>query len=189
MSEQIIFFLVRHGESECNVKSIANCLPEKRKYHLTEEGEKQIEKIAKTLKKKKIDAIISSPMQRTKETAEIISEATGIPVVYDERLQEAGLGVFNGRPFQEFRAKYPNPHMRIVPDPADKVESFIEMRNRLKSFLDDIQGKYTGKKMVVVSHGDPLEQLHGILVNESPGVSSSGWYPKKGECVEISWKG
>lgn len=186
MSQKITFYLVRHGEAENNVRFILNSLPETKTYPLTRRGREQVTETAKFLATVDADAILSSPIERAKETAEIIAEAAGLPIGFDERLCEAGLGVFNGRMYQELLEKYPAAEERISPDPADGIESFIELRGRLKSFLDDVKGKYAGKKVIIVSHGDPLEQLHGILTNEAPGRSATGWYPKKGSCTEVA---
>lgn len=187
MPVKIVLYLVRHGEAENNVRSILNSLPETKKYSLTERGRKQVSLTAEFLVKAAPDVIFSSPIERTKETAEIIAAATGLSIRFDERLHEAGMGVFNGKKQKEFLKKYSDPKMRISPDTTDGVESFIDMRGRLKSFLDDVKENYAGKKVVVVSHGDPLEQLHGILTEESPGLSAAGWYPAKGSCTEVVW--
>lgn len=185
---KITFYLVRHGEAENNIRFILNSLPETKTYSLTDHGREQVGEVAKFLATVDPDVIFSSPMQRTKETAEIIAEAAGLNVEFDKRLREAGFGVFNERTQEELLEKYPNAEERISPDRADGIESFIDMRGRLQSFLDDLRKKYSGKKVIVVSHGDPLEQLHGILTNEAPGRSATGWYPKKGSCTEVMWK-
>lgn len=182
-------YLVRHGEAENNVELILNSLPEIKKYSLTGKGRSQVTLTATYLASVSADVIFSSPINRTRETAEIIGAATGLPIIFDERLREMGMGVFNGRSQAELLEKYSEPQMRLVPDPNDGVESIVDMRGRLKSFLDDMQEKYAGKKVIIVSHGDPLEQLHGILTNEAPGRSATGWYPEKGSCTEVVWKG
>lgn len=185
---KIIFYLVRHGEAENNVRFILNSMPETKTYALTERGRTQASETAALLATADADALFSSPILRAKETAEIIAEAARLPIAFDERLREAGMGVFNGRVQQELLDKYPASEERISPDPADGVESFIDVRGRLKSFLNDMQEEYAGKKVIIVSHGDPLEQLHGILTDEAPGRSATGWYPKKGSCTEVVWE-
>ncbi len=182
------FYLVRHGEAENNVRHISSSLPEKEKYPLTESGRQKVAETAEYLKKEEIDAMFCSPLLRTKQTAEIIAEATGLSFSIDERLHETGMGVFNGKTHEGFMKKYGDPVLRISPDSADGVESFLDMRGRLTAFLADMREQYRGKKVVVVSHGDPLEQLHGILTNESPGISARGWYPKKGEATKVVWE-
>lgn len=185
---EITFFLVRHGEAEHNVKSVCSSFPETVGYPLTEKGREQVAKAAAILAAEEVEVIISSPMLRTRQTAEILAEATQLPVLFDDRLRETDFGIFEGKPFATFLEKYRDPVSRISPDADDGVEGYIGIRNRLTMLLQDVKEKYTGKKVVLVSHGDTLEQLHGILQHESPGVSASGWYPAKGSCTKMTWQ-
>src|SRR5690606_21726174 len=100
-------------------------------YGLTAEGKRVVAATAGQLASESIDAIISSPFRRTRETAEMIAATTGVPVDIDKRLRESGLGVFDGGPHSALVQKYPDPAMRVAPDPDDDVESYPEMRKRL----------------------------------------------------------
>lgn len=183
----ITFYLVRHGEAENNVHFILNSAPVLKEYSLTAKGRKAVALTAAHLATVGAAVLWSSPILRAKETAEIIARATGLPITFDDRLWELGMGKYNGKKQQMLLKKYPDPKMRIIPDPEDEMESILDMRGRLESFLHDIEKQYDGKKVIVVSHGDPLEQLHGILTHEAPGRSATGWYPEKGSCTEVVW--
>ncbi|HLC95610.1 MAG TPA: histidine phosphatase family protein [Patescibacteria group bacterium] len=183
----LTLYLVRHGEAENNVRFILNSFPEIKTYALTEKGKKQAGEVATSLATVNADVIVSSPIRRAKETADIIAQVTNAPIIIDERLCEAGMGIFNEKPVEAMRKKYPQSEERLSPDPADGVESYIDIRARLTDFLSDIHKEYDRKKVIVVSHGDVLEQLHGMLTNEAPGRSAMGWYPKKGSCTEVVW--
>lgn len=185
----ITFYLVRHGEAENNVRFILNSAGAKKEYHLTERGREQAKKVAAFLATIGADVLYSSPILRAKETAGIISEATGLPIKFDDRLWEVGMGRFNDQSQKELLKKYPEPQMRLSPDVADGMESMLHVRSRLDEFLDELKKQYLGKKVILVSHGDPLEQLHGILTQEGPGRAAEGWYPEKGSCTEIEWQG
>lgn len=189
MPDTITFYLVRHGEAESNLSNIGNSFPEKRKMPLTRKGIDQVLETAEALSQKGVDIIIASPLERTKETAAVISEKTGVEVLIDERLHEVGLGIYNDKPLEESASKYPDMRSRISPDPSDGVESFIDMRGRLESFLYDVKQLYEGKTVVIVSHGDVLDQLYGILTRESVGQTlDDNWYPEKGSYKEVVWK-
>jgi probable phosphoglycerate mutase len=189
MSNTITFYLVRHGEAENNVSDIGNSFPEKRKMSLTAKGVKQVAATAKFLSQKGVDIIIASPLERTRETADFISKETGREVLIDERLHETGLGIYNDQPLDTFFSKYPDMRARISTDPADGSESFIDLRGRIESFLRDIKQVYVNKKVVIVSHGDVLDQLYGILTHESPGQAlDDDYYPKTASCKEIIWQ-
>jgi len=183
----LVLYLVRHGEAEHNVLGVGSSLPEITERHLTERGKEQIQAAAEHLAGQSVDAIIASPLVRTQETAAIISEKTGVPVQTDDRLHETGLGVFNEQPIRRFFGKYPDPTTRISIREDDGVESFDTMRARLESFLADVWSHYAGKTVVVVSHGDPLEQLHGIVTGEGVATAAMGWSPSKGSCTRIIW--
>ena len=187
MAGKIVFYLVRHGEAENNVRHILNSAPVKHEYSLTEKGRKQVKKTAEYLATVGADALYSSPILRAKETAGIIAEATGLPIVFDDRLWEVGMGVFNGGKQEDLLKKYPEPEMRLAPDVSDEMESILGVHGRLEGFLGELKEKYSGKKVILVSHGDPLEQLHGILTHEGPGLAAEGWYPEKGSCTEVVW--
>ncbi|PJA85147.1 MAG: hypothetical protein CO143_02665 [Candidatus Moranbacteria bacterium CG_4_9_14_3_um_filter_45_14] len=185
----ITFYLVRHGEAENNVNHIGNSLPEKRQMHLTEEGIKQVSVTALLLSTKGVDAIIASPLVRTRETAEIIAEKTEKEVLIDARLHETGMGIYNGEPIEKFFSKYPDMRARITTDGEDGAESFIDMRGRLTAFLQDVKKVYADKKVVLVSHGDVLDQFYGLLNEESIGQTlDDNWYPEKGSCKEVIWR-
>lgn len=185
---QMTLFLVRHGEAENNVRFLLNSFPTKKEYPLTDKGREQAEETAKYLATVGADALLSSPLLRAKQTAEIIAEATHLPITFDERLYEVGMGAFNDKSQKDFLKKYPQPEMRLVPDEADGVESFLQVRSRLDDFLDELKSTYAGKKVILVSHADPLEQLHGILTQEGPGRAALGWYPEKGSCTEVVYE-
>mgnify|MGYP003457302090 CR=1 FL=1 len=181
----LVLYLVRHGEAEHNVLGVGSSLPEITERQVKERGKEQIRAAAELLAGQSVDAIIASPLVRTQETAAIISEKTGVPVQTDDRLHETGLGVFNEQSIRRFFGKYPDPTMRISIQDDDGVESFDTMRARLESFLDDVRERYAGKTVVVVSHGDPLEQLHGIVMGEGIATAAMGWSPSKGGCTKM----
>lgn len=184
--EPTVFYLVRHGEAENNVLHILNSYSEADRYALTEKGRGQATKVATNdLSEDTVDIIFSSPIRRTRETAEIIARATGAKVIFDERLRETDFGIYSGRPTSALWGKYPDPLMRLDGNEEEHLEGFGAMRDRLESFLKDVLAKYAGKTIVIVSHGDPLEQVHGILLGDSVQKSVNGWYPEKGSCTKV----
>lgn len=180
-------YLVRHGESEYNVAGTLNSWPEKARYHLTERGREQIRSVAETLGRTGVDAIFASPLLRTQETAAIIAQATGTPVVTDGRLRETDFGVWNGRPVDEFWARYPSPLDRLDDDPDNGLKGFRDQERRLREFVEQelMREEQEGKRLVVVSHADPLGTLHGILTGLSVEESSVGWHPELGGCLSL----
>lgn len=156
------FILVRHGEAESNVESICNSDPYKL-YHLTGVGREQAEKAGEKIKS--ADAIYASPFMRSKETAEVIARKLGIPLSHiqaDKRLGEFNFGEFEGKPFQEFLS-YRDTHMLAYDTPTPGGESYQDAKNRFGQFLQDIDKRYHGKTIVIVTHGVGLEAITAVV--------------------------
>ena len=183
-------FLIRHGDAEHNALDVASSYPEKREYHLTELGRMQAIAVAETLSGERIDAILFSPMARTRETAEIIAEKTGAPLVEEPRLCEPGYGCFEGKSWKALVAKYPPPLRRLVVDESDGVESFHSLWNRLLPFCAEIAALFGGKRVAIVSHGDVLQMLHSILRGLTLGKATlSGKRFHRGEMLRMDGEG
>jgi broad specificity phosphatase PhoE len=81
----VIIYLVRHADA---ISSSELSDREKNDLGLTDFGKSEAHAVGKILKNKKIRRIISSPIRRAVETAEIISSCTGVLPVFDDRLRE-----------------------------------------------------------------------------------------------------
>lgn len=180
----VTFFLVRHGEAEGNVKGILCSWPEKHIFHLTETGRKQAAEAARRLASGGVDRIYSSPITRTLETAQAISEATGVGIETDERIRESDFGLYDGGAAVAMTAEYPADTDRIDTDERE-IESLRSVRARVEAFLADVLKNDAGKKVVVVSHGDTLEVLYGLLHGQTLEESATGWYPETGSVTEM----
>ncbi|MCJ7786635.1 class I tRNA ligase family protein, partial [Patescibacteria group bacterium] len=156
------YYLSRHGHSLRQIKKVASCWPEKIPCPLTGEGEDEVMATAKKLKKKKIDLIFSSDLLRTKETAEIIAKETGAKIIFDKRLREVNVGIFNGKDPKlvwNYINKSKKPLMVKVP----RGESLISLKKRMINFLQDINKRYQNKNILIVSHELPLTILERTL--------------------------
>lgn len=156
------YYLLRHGHSLRQVKNLTNCWPEKEKFPLTEKGKKEILKQAKNLKTKKIDLIFSSDLLRTKETAQIISKETGAKIIFDKRLREFDVGVFNGKKPQ-LTWNYLRRKKNYLKVKLLKGESLLDIQKRMYSFLKEVDDNYQEKNILVISHELPLTILIGTL--------------------------
>jgi len=160
------YYLFRHGHSLRQVTNLASCWPEKSPFSLTEKGRKEVLKQAKKIKKEKIDLIFSSDLLRARQSAEIISKETGAKIIFDKRLREINVGIFNGQDpklFWDYILKKKNPYSVKIP----KGESLIELRKRVYNFIKEIDKKYEKKNIVIVSH----ELLLTVLEKTLEGLS------------------
>ena len=81
---------------------------------------------------------------------------------FDKRLRDINLGIYHGRLKKEFYNDFPDPIKRFSNGPK-KGESWNDLKKRVKSFLKEIEKKYKNKRILIVSHGDTLWMLEGIL--------------------------
>lgn len=169
------YFILRHGESLRNVEKRASCWPEKIKSPLTEKGIKQIKKAAKELKKKKIGLIFSSDLLRTRQTAGIVSKEIGVRVKLDKRLREVNVGILNNKLIDEIgrfwdkerklsTLEYYKKRFKVAPD---KGENYVHLEKRMFDFLKEMEKKYDGKNILIVSHQRPLTLLEKSVNNYS----------------------
>lgn len=141
-------YFVRHGESEWNV---ANRICGQTDSPLTEKGHQQAIETGKMILEKNIqaDMIIASPLLRAAETAEHISEITGIPMKIDERIIEQNFGVWEGTSprnapaFHEAKKQFVERH--------GSGESMLQLAQRIYNLLDELK-KDEDKTYILVAH-------------------------------------
>ncbi len=148
------YFVMRHGQAECNVKHIINDNIENNIYPLIKKGEKEAVQTAKKLKSKKIDFIFSSDFLRTKQTAELVAGTIGFDkskIIFDERIREINVGVFNGKSGKEYHAHFSSQLEKFSKTPPEG-ENLTQLKQRVMSFLEEIDGQYQGKNILIVCH-------------------------------------
>jgi len=156
------YFILRHGDSLRQKSKVSVCWPEKTHCPLTKEGEEQASKTAEALKNKNINLIFSSDLLRTKQTAQIVSKEVGAKVIFDKRLREYDVGTFNGKD-PSLVWEYLKKSGDILLAKPPRGESLLEIRKRMYEFLKDINEKYQGKNILIVSHELPLTIFEGTL--------------------------
>jgi isoleucyl-tRNA synthetase len=157
------YFLLRHGESVMNIKGILiSTLPEKTPCPLTKKGRKQISRVAKELKKEKIDLIFSSDLLRTRETAEIVGKELGIKPIFDKRLREIRAGIFEGKNIKEYESFWKSYEEKYKKKPKG-AENYLDCKKRVYKFLKELEKKYREKTILIVSHQRPLAMLEGAV--------------------------
>ena len=147
------YFLMRHGESDNNVQQMV-CYGINDNCHLTENGKRQVKESAAFLRREGIELIFASPVPRARESAEIVREELGLSaerLIVDDRLREVDTGVFNLRPVKEYRAFFSSTIEKFEKRP-EGGENLEEMKTRLAEFLYEVDAKYRGKRILIVTH-------------------------------------
>lgn len=153
------YFVMRHGETENNVKKIVSSDPTSNT--LTEKGKEEIRKSVQMLKDFGIEMIYTSPFLRTKETARIVAEALGITpesIISDSRLGELDFGSLSGKPEKDFYA-YREEYASHFTEPMPGGESYADAKRRFGAFIYEIESSVKNKKVLIVTHGIGLETL------------------------------
>ena len=149
-----VFHLLRHGEPAIFGR-LNGRLPG---VGLSEKGRAEAATQAGRLAGEKIEAIYSSPLQRTRETAEIVAERLGLPIRYREDVIEIDYGEWTGLTFDQVRAHEGWELWRscrsISAVPGG--ESMRQVQDRAVGALLDLHRTHRDGAVVVVSHGDVI---------------------------------
>ena len=120
---------------------------------LNEEGRRQSEQAAEVLSHFAIDRIVSSPLARAVESAEIVAARTSLRVEKDENLAEVRFGRWQGMTYDEIRgeADYRSFLADPVGTPTPGGETVADVQLRARAALSQVDA---GERVLFVSHGD-----------------------------------
>ena len=110
----------------------------------------------------RVDAVLASPVRRTRETAAVVAEVLGLPVEEESGFAEMEFGDWDGLTFLEV-AKRDQAGLDAwlgsldVPPPGG--ESFRQVQERVLAGLDRVLAEHAGRTVVVVSHVTPIKTL------------------------------
>lgn len=150
------FMLARHGESDHNIKGFLAEDNDQHPSHLTQKGEEEAKKLAKSLKKEKIDLVYVSPLDRTQETVAILKDELDLKadqIISDPRIKEFQSGK-NGMSHNLFTETFGSHD--VLYNENQYGESILDVRKRVGEFLEEIDKKNEGKNILIVSHDWPL---------------------------------
>ena len=138
-------YVVRHGQVPSNVDGIVSGWNDEK---LTEKGIEQANKIRNELQSVKFDVVYSSPIDRARQTAEIIAPQNDI--VLDSRLAEREPGAMLGKSRKDIdKNTWNSLDIDRTPDGAETLAAGLK---RVKSFLDEIHSKDREKTVLIVTH-------------------------------------
>ena len=164
-----IIFL-RHGQAINNTERIlAGRTPG---IPLTEKGLDQAQKAAKFLEDMNISAIYSSPIERAKNTAEIVGNHNSVDVRIDDRLIELDMGKFTGMPYEQIFSSHGNVFMKFYKGELEiahnGVETFADVKKRVLSIVDHVLESHPNENVVLVTHMDPIKAMLSTVMSLSP---------------------
>jgi ribonuclease H / adenosylcobalamin/alpha-ribazole phosphatase len=130
---------------------------------LTDLGREQAKRAAARLAKRgPIDAIVSSPLRRTRETADVLANELGLDVELEPGFAEMGFGEWDGLAFFDIMKRWPD-DMRSWLDSPDVAppggESFDTVLKRVDEARQRLLTDYEAQTVVVVSHVTPIKMM------------------------------
>ena len=149
--------LVRHGQTP----TTGSVLPGRAAgLHLAEAGTAQAEAVAERLGElDRVDAVYTSPLERTRETAKPIARARGLRARVERGLLECDFGEWTGRSLKELGKLAEWTTVQRYPSgfrfPGG--ESFSEMQARITGAVARLVERHRGGVVVAVSHADPIK--------------------------------
>ncbi|MEV7990994.1 bifunctional RNase H/acid phosphatase [Streptomyces sp. NPDC086077] len=172
MGAPATFVLLRHGETPLT--------PEKRfsgsggsDPSLSGIGREQAERVALALARRgTIQAVVASPLARTRETAGIVAARLGLEVGIDDGLRETDFGAWEGLTFAEVHQRHPDDLSAWLasPDaePTGGGESFAATATRIAATRDKLIAAHAGRTVLLVTHVTPVKTLVRLALGAPP---------------------
>lgn len=154
--------LIRHGETAWNaVRRLQGHID----IPLNAEGERQAAALAQAMANLPLDAVISSDLQRARQTAQAVAGRHALPVHTDPLLRERCYGVFEGMLYADIARTYPGEYalwqardVDAVMPPGERVaESFRQFYQRAIAAIGEWAARHPGQCITIVAHGGVLE--------------------------------
>ncbi|MEU5531937.1 bifunctional RNase H/acid phosphatase [Streptomyces sp. NPDC020362] len=166
------FVLLRHGETPLT--------PQKRfsgsggtNPSLSDAGREQARRVAEALARRgTIQAIVASPLARTRETAGVVAARLGLDVAIEDGLRETDFGAWEGLTFGEVRDRYPDDLNTWLADPEAHPtgggESFAETGTRMEATRRKLVAAHAGRTVLLVTHVTPIKTLVRLALGAPP---------------------
>ncbi|MFJ5634955.1 bifunctional RNase H/acid phosphatase [Streptomyces goshikiensis] len=172
MGTPATFVLLRHGETALT--------PQKRfsgsggtDPELSPAGRRQAVAVAEALAARgTVQAVVSSPLRRCRETAQAVADRLGLAVVVEDGLRETDFGAWEGLTFGEVRERFPDDLQAWLDSPKAAPtgggESFSAVTRRVSATRDRLLAAYAGRTVLVVTHVTPVKTLVRLALGAPP---------------------
>lgn len=167
---ETLLLTVRHGLTELNRDKRVGGHTD---VPLLPEGRAQADRARAAFAGTPADVVIASPLRRALETATILTGWPENRLVVEPLCIERYFGEMEGLTRPEVEARYPQviylqiDHVGYSLNPPGG-ESYEDLRRRAEQFLEKTLADHSGKRVVVSSHQNFLQQLHGLLLGRDP---------------------
>jgi len=146
--------LVRHGETDWNK---LGRLQGSSDIPLNETGIMQATMAAHALKDTGYEIVVTSPLTRAKQTAQIIADFSGLSLIEMDAFKERCFGVAEGLLKEEREQLYPD-------NKFPNLESYKDLATRLRKGLTEVT-KLPYEQVIIVAHGTAINCILAIFSN------------------------
>ncbi len=161
MVEGAQLLVVRHGQTDWLIAPAHRFAGRLPGISLNAQGRAEAEAVGRRLGPAPPDRIVASPLERTRETAELIARHVERAVAFDDRLIETGLGPWEGMAITEVRERYPEAWTAWRATPTTVPLAGLEAVEAIAHRMAECAREYLahGGNTVLVSHQDPILAL------------------------------
>ncbi|MCF2533203.1 bifunctional RNase H/acid phosphatase [Yinghuangia soli] len=182
--------LLRHGETALTPQKRFSGSGEGHDPDLSERGRWQAERAADLLAARgTIQAVVTSPLARCRQTAEAAARRLGLQVRVEEGFRETDFGAWEGLTFGEVRERWPDELSAwlVSPDAAPPGgESFTEVARRVVLAREKVLARYPAKTVLVVTHVTPIKTLVRLAL-DAPAQSMFRMELSAAAITAINW--
>jgi ribonuclease H / adenosylcobalamin/alpha-ribazole phosphatase len=167
--------LLRHGDTrltpERRFSGVGSADP-----GLSATGREQARQAADSavLRGRPFSEILTSPMIRCQETAQILAAALGVPVTIDRSLREMDFGAWEEMTFDEVQEHYPEDLQRwkqsASASPTGSSETFAAVLDRMRTAAERFATGYAGTSVVAVTHVTPVKAMVADALGAPPSA-------------------
>lgn len=161
-----MLILVRHGTTALNVE---RRLQGRSDQPLNAEGERQAHDVGAYLGP--LDAVISSPLRRARETAAALQRRSGADVEIDARWIELDYGEFEGRPFGDTQNELWERWRADESFRPTGGESLLDVAGRVDAALPELFRRAARQDVAVVSHVSPIKAAIANVLGAPPSIA------------------
>ena len=175
-ADEILLSTIRHGLTELNRDRRVGGRVDA---PLIEEGREQAREARQNFNGTLFDVVVSSPLSRVLETAEIVAEVGQDEIQIEDGCIERSFGEMEGMSPEKIREQLPQVRYTRI-DGVDYSlnppggETFEQLHERAKEFFEETVVSYLGKRVVLFCHENFLQQLHGVIRGLGPMESLEG---------------
>jgi probable phosphoglycerate mutase len=191
-----VTMLLRHGETPLSVEKRFSGRGD---VALNQRGEAQAAAAADRLATAGIDAIVSSPLRRTQQTAAAVAAVLGLEVEIEDGFAETDFGEWEGSTFGEISKQSPEELRAWLDDPRTAPpggESMAATMKRVAAARSRVLAAHPGETVLVVSHVTPIKSMLRDAIGapadavyrlhlDPASLSVADWYPDRPGVVRL----